>query len=501
MVTSGKGMTARHPNSCFKNTLDNASTLTTASSKGAFLLSMVRPHGWHVDCLPKGITRERAAIGSGPLVFQLHLTRKTFMRLAYMVPEFPGQTHTFFWREIAELEKLGIEVQITSTRRPKTKVHTWSHDAEQRTFYLHPLDLGLLRDLGSAPILRTLQILKMIVSASDVSLLERFKLACLVPYAIKLAAKAKREGWDHFHSHFCFYGADIVLFASILSGIPYSISKHGPNWGVGNQFNKFKYARFATVITQRMLAEVSHDLAGYLPAKVIVCSMGVNTSVFRRSTPYEPWCAGKPFKIASCGRITPDKGWEFLLEAVASLIDKGYPIKLLIAGTGGKIFADYQSSLVDICRVRHITNSVTFLGSLPENSVINLLDKAHCFALSSPEEPLGVVYMEAMAMALPTIGTDAGGVPELIEHKTTGLLVKPCDSRSIEEAVLWIMAHPESSLAMGVRARQWIEQHYQSQLGAKKLAQALGLKTSIHEPTANLVPMCGLPLSTSYQTN
>jgi glycosyltransferase involved in cell wall biosynthesis len=438
---------------------------------------------------------------SGPLGFQLHLTRKTFMRLAYMVPEFPGQTHTFFWREIAELEKLGIEVQITSTRRPKTKVHTWSDDAEQRTFYLHPLNPALLRDLGSAPILRLLQIFKMVVSASDVSLRERFKLACLVPYAIKLAAKAKREGWDHIHSHFCFYGADIALFASILSGIPYSISKHGPNWGVGNQFNKFKYARFATVITQRMLAEVNHDLAGYLPAKVIVCSMGVDTNVFRRSKPYVPWTAEEPFKIASCGRITPDKGWEFLLEAVANLIDKGYPIKLEIAGTGGKIFADYQASLVDICRVRDIETSVSFLGSLPESAVISLLDKAHCFALASPEEPLGVVYMEAMAMALPTIGTDAGGVPELIEHKTTGLLVKPCDSRSIEEAILWIMAHPESSLTMGVRARQWIEQHYQSQFGAKKLAQALGLDIPIFEPAANLVDMCGRHPSKRHQNN
>ena len=423
------------------------------------------------------------------------------MRLAYMVPEFPGQTHTFFWREIAELEKLGIEVQITSTRRPKTWVHNWSHTAEERTFYLHPLDPGLFRDLGAARVIGTLQILKMIASATDISLKERFKLICLLPYAIKLAAKAKREGWDHFHSHFCFYGADIVLFASILSGIPYSISKHGPNWGIGNQFNKFKNAKFATVITQRMLAEVNHDLAGYLPGKIIVCSMGVNTSVFRRSTPYEPWSEGKPFKIASCGRITPDKGWEYLLEAVASLIDKGHPIELLIAGTGGKIFADYQSSLVDICRVRKINPSVTFLGSLPEDAVIGLLEKAHCFALASPEEPLGVVYMEAMAMALPTIGTDAGGVPELIDHKTTGLLVKPCDSRSIEEAVLWIMGHPESSVAMGLRARQWIEQNHKSQFGAKKLAQALGLNIPLLEPTANLVHICGLPLSKSYQKN
>src|SRR5262245_13132202 len=60
------------------------------------------------------------------------------MRIAYLIPEFPTQTHIFFWRERTALRKIGISTYLVSTRRPPKAVmlHEWAAQAEAETFYL-----------------------------------------------------------------------------------------------------------------------------------------------------------------------------------------------------------------------------------------------------------------------------------------------------------------------------------------------------------------------------
>ena len=62
----------------------------------------------------------------------------TPVRIGYLAPQFPGQTHAFFWREVCELENRGAAVDLVSTRRPQagTVRHEWSAAAIARTTYL-----------------------------------------------------------------------------------------------------------------------------------------------------------------------------------------------------------------------------------------------------------------------------------------------------------------------------------------------------------------------------
>ena len=76
------------------------------------------------------------------------------MRLGYLVPQFPGQTHIFFWREIRHLERLGVRVSILSTRPPPRRLmaHSWTAEAMARTTYLGaPRAGGTLRRLPGLP--------------------------------------------------------------------------------------------------------------------------------------------------------------------------------------------------------------------------------------------------------------------------------------------------------------------------------------------------------------
>ena len=60
------------------------------------------------------------------------------MQIGYLIPQFPSQTHIFFWRELLALKESGVEADLISTRRPPQGIvsHTWSQEAAQRTVYL-----------------------------------------------------------------------------------------------------------------------------------------------------------------------------------------------------------------------------------------------------------------------------------------------------------------------------------------------------------------------------
>ena len=62
-------------------------------------------------------------------------------RIGYLIPELPGQTHIFFWREIQEMEAMGAEIPLISTRLPNRGIisHSWSEEAMARTRYLLPV--------------------------------------------------------------------------------------------------------------------------------------------------------------------------------------------------------------------------------------------------------------------------------------------------------------------------------------------------------------------------
>ena len=73
------------------------------------------------------------------------------LRIGYLVPQFPGQTHIFFWREVQALEAMGHKVDLLSTRMPPSGLiaHDWSEDAIARTTYLGQIKpLNALRALS-----------------------------------------------------------------------------------------------------------------------------------------------------------------------------------------------------------------------------------------------------------------------------------------------------------------------------------------------------------------
>ncbi len=106
----------------------------------------------------------------------------------------------------------------------------------------------------------------------------------------------------------CGRAALIAALAARMGGPTYSLTLHGPLsiYGPGQNF-KWRGARFATVITEKLLNEVKFVLRDDLPPRVVVRAMGVDTDDLKRDDPYQPYKPGQMLRLFSCGRLNPIK--------------------------------------------------------------------------------------------------------------------------------------------------------------------------------------------------
>ena len=400
------------------------------------------------------------------------MTNKSF---AYLVPQFPGQTHIFFWREIAALEAQGVTPVLYSTTVPPSGLisHRWSQEAMARTTYLASRNPALLMAiLPRLPWGLILKEARRLPKDEAKTFLKDVIISA--PAAEKLARDCKRRGITHIHAHSCGRAALIAALAHHAHGLSYSLTLHGPlqDYGVGQRF-KWRGAAFVSVITRALLDLLPGQLGDALPKRLPLQPMGVDTSAFRRDAPYVPPVPGEPLRVFSCGRLNVVKGHQDLMQAVRLMIDRGQPVHLEIAGEddagGGGFHKELDTRIVELGLEDH----VTLLGAISAEAVRDKLMSSHVFVLASWSEPLGVAYMEAMSCEVPTIGTDAGGVPELITSGEDGILVPPKDPEALAAALMQLAADPEKAQSLAKTGRARVVADFDSSSGADMLVREI----------------------------
>lgn len=393
------------------------------------------------------------------------------LRIGYIVPQFPGQTHIFFWREIRALEAMGHEVHVFSTRKPPRRLisHDWSEKAIARTTYLGHVD-----PLPAATALARL-------SAQGLPLWMMregpgFAKDALITMGAgeRLRREAAQRGLDHIHAHSCGRSALIACFAHLLGGPTYSLTLHGPlsDYGPGQRV-KWRHASFATIITHKILSEIEDELKGYLPDRRLIRPMGVDTDKLRRSTPYLPPEHGRPIRIFACGRLNVVKGHQDLMAATRQLLDQGVDVRVEIAGEDDDGGTGFRLELEETLKKLRLQDHVKLLGAIDAGAVKDKLEESHLFVLASWHEPLGVAYMEAMSMGVPTIGTDAGGVPELITDGSTGYLVEPKNPGQLARTIRSLVGDPDALLRLSEAGRAHIVENFRAALGAEVLVDEI----------------------------
>ena len=157
-----------------------------------------------------------------------------------------------------------------------------------------------------------------------------------------------------------------------------------------------------------------------------------------------------PAVIASVGRFVPYKGYTDLLEAARLVRQAGATVHWILAGDG-----EQRVELEERRRALGLEAEVHFPGW--REDVPDILALCDLFALPSLAEHFGRVLIEAMAMEKAVVATEAGGVPEIVIHGETGILVPPAQPKALAEAVVTLLEDRPRALRLGRAGRHRVE--------------------------------------------
>jgi glycosyltransferase involved in cell wall biosynthesis len=156
--------------------------------------------------------------------------------------------------------------------------------------------------------------------------------------------------------------------------------------------------------------------------------------------------------------LRPQKNHRLLLQAFAQAAPQLPDALLLLVGPPDRLDPAYAESLKSLAQELGLGQRVRFLGSRAD--VPDILRASDVFVLSSDYEGNPLSVLEAMAAGLPVISTAVGGVPELVQHGATGLLVPAGDACSLAEAIAQLGCDPARRAAMGNTARQTARERF-----------------------------------------
>lgn len=163
--------------------------------------------------------------------------------------------------------------------------------------------------------------------------------------------------------------------------------------------------------------------------------------------------------VACIARIFPGKGQADLVRSIAIVRDELPDVRLLIVGsddrtaTPGRV--SYTSQLRQLATELDVSDNVLFLGFRTDTAAV--LAASDVFAMASFDEPFGLVFLEAMAMARPVVGLDNGGTPEVVEDGRSGLLAPPADPPALASRLVTLLRDPALRRAMGAYGRNQVE--------------------------------------------
>jgi starch synthase len=297
-------------------------------------------------------------------------------------------------------------------------------------------------------------------------------------------------GADLVHSH-TWYANMAGHIASLLHGIPHVLSAHsleplrpwkaeqlGGGYAVSSWVEKTAYEAAAAIIavSEGMRQDILRSYPEVDPAKVKVVHNGIDVSLWNRDEgddviralgidPAQP-------SVVFVGRNTRQKGVPYLLRAAAQLPADVQLVLCLGAADTPELAAETARLIEELQTQRG--GVILVERMLPRNELIQVLSHATAFACPSIYEPLGIVNLEAMACGAAVVASATGGIPEVVQHGETGLLVDieqvtdgtgtPLDPEKFvtefAAALTEVVSDPERARAMGRAGRRRAEEHF-----------------------------------------
>ena len=346
-------------------------------------------------------------------------------RIGYVLKMYPRFSETFVVSEILAREEVGHDLHVFSLRYPVDgRFHATLADVRAEVTYLPHARL------------RTPEVWSELAVAAQ----QLPRLSAVLPellradvsdamQALHLAREVRARGITHLHAH------------------------------------------FASVAEQHLRGAAA-DIRAAFPdeaARVVTVRNGLLLDDFPFTSP-----VGREPVVAAVGRLVEKKGFCHLLEAVALLRNRGRPVRTVLAGAG-PLMVELRE-LVDAFRLGRL---VDLCGPLPQHEVRALVSRAAVLAApcvtgtDGNADGLPTVLLEAMALGTPVVATPVTGIPELVRHGETGLLVPERDPRALADALATLLDDQALGAVLALQGRAAVERSYDSRRQARALGELL----------------------------
>jgi glycosyltransferase involved in cell wall biosynthesis len=303
-----------------------------------------------------------------------------------------------------------------------------------------------------------------------------------LPAILRLAWAMKRKKCLLVHFHDA-HSAAVGSVAASLAKVPFRIITRRVDFPLKrNYFSRRKYMKNVDVIiaisegVKKVLVE-----GGVNPVNIEVISSGIDFSSFEEdslalaSKDYlhrEFSFAVDDYLVGIVAHLADHKGHQYLIQATKILKKQAPKIKTIIVGEGPlSMELDRQAKELDV------EDIIFFLGF--REDVPKILSSLDLFVLSSHLEGMGSSILDAMASRLPVVATNVGGIPEVVIHGETGLLVPPRNPSALARAILRLYSDKTLASRLGQKGYELVHRKFSAESMADKvvrLYEKIGLR-------------------------
>ncbi|GAB4554343.1 MAG: glycosyltransferase family 4 protein [Pleurocapsa sp.] len=400
------------------------------------------------------------------------------IKIGYVLKRYPRYSETFVVNEILAHEAAGLDLDIFALR-PTCDSHFQNIIAQVRasvTYIRKPVQgrksdsLNTLSPTPASYFWAELQEVALVIpdfwGKLGYGAGER---ASVVYQAAWLAREVRLRGITHLHAHFGSVATSVARLAAHFADVPYTFTAHAKDIfhdSVILEDMTRKIGDSAGVVTvsdynRRYLQQVYGDVAN----SVRRIYNGLDLSQFTYASPQQ-----RPPLILTVGRLVEKKGLPILIDACALLREWGCEFQCQIVGVG-----ELTASLTAQIASLGLSETVSLVGARPQNEVFELMQQAAVFAApyiigkDGNRDGLPTVLLEAMALGTPCVGTDVTGIPELIRHQETGLIVSQNNAKALAQALQKMLQNPALRVKFASEARKLMESEFDIHTNAAAL--------------------------------
>jgi glycosyltransferase involved in cell wall biosynthesis len=396
--------------------------------------------------------------------------------VAYILKVYPRTSQTFVLAEILAHERAGLEMDIFSLRRTDdSRFHAALAQVQSPVFQVArarsnaTLALNQLREHA-----RYLPRLWEVVQNSQAQAEDLLQAATLSRAIVD-------RGIIHLHAHFGTVATVVARLASKITGVSYSFTAHAKDIFheiVEEDVLREKLADAAGVVT------VSQFNVAYLKDKYAEAAAGVrliynglDLDEFR----FEPQ-GDRPPLMLGVGRLVEKKGFSYLVEACDLMRAKDIPFRCEIVG-GGVL----DSSLQEQIQRLGLKDYVKLCGPMSQSDVKQKIRQARLLAApcvhaeDDDRDGLPTILLEAMALGTPCISTPVTGIPEVLRHEQTGLMVTQRDAKALADACERLLLDPNLCSELARNGRRLVEEQFDIDKNTAKMRAFFSAMTGMDQ--------------------